>query len=43
MAMRPTIHNRHTVTRADLLVVSALLVVALLLALVAQLLGFTLL
>ena len=43
MAMRPMFNDRHTVSRADLLVVSALFAVALLLVLIAQALGFTLL
>ncbi len=43
MAMRPMMNDQRTISRTDLLVVSTLLVAALLLMLVAQMLGFTLL
>ncbi|MGI8857093.1 MAG: hypothetical protein ACR2JW_15200 [Thermomicrobiales bacterium] len=43
MAMRPMMNDQRTISRTDLLVVSTLLVAALLLMLVAQILGFTLL
>lgn len=43
MAMRPMMNSRRTITRADLMVVSALLAVAMLLLVLAQTLGFTLL
>ncbi len=43
MAMRPMMNDHRTITRADLLVVSALLVVTMLLIVLAQALGFTLL
>ena len=43
MAMRPMLTDQRTVTRGDLFVVSALFAVALLLVLLAQVLGFTLL
>lgn len=43
MAMRPIMTGQRMISRADLLVVSALFAVALLLALIAQALGFTLL
>ncbi len=43
MAMRPMMNDQRTITRTDLLVVSALLVAAVLLMVFAQMLGFTLL
>jgi hypothetical protein len=43
MAMRPMINDHHTITHKDLVVVSALLGVAMLLLILAQALGFTLL
>ncbi len=43
MAMRPMMNDQRTITRADLLVVSTLLAVALLMLLLAQALGFRLL
>ncbi len=43
MAMRPTMNNQRTITRADLMVVSVLLAVTMLLIILAQVLGFTLL
>ncbi len=43
MAMRPMMNDQRTITRADLMVVSALLAVAMLLIILAQILGFTLL
>ena len=43
MAMRPMRNDQQTVHRADVLVIAALFAVALLLVLVAQALGFTLL
>ena len=43
MAMRPMTHDHRTITHTDLIVVSALLGVALLLLVLAQALGFTLL
>jgi hypothetical protein len=43
MAMRPMMNDQRTITRADLLVVSALLAVVVLLMILAQILGFTLL
>jgi hypothetical protein len=43
MAMRPMMNDQRTITRADLLVVSALLAVVVLLMVFAQVLGFTLL
>lgn len=42
MAMRPMMNDQRTITRADLLVVSTLLATALLLMLIAQVLGLTL-
>ncbi len=43
MAMRPMVNDQRTITRADLMVVSALLAVVLVLIVLAQVLGFTLL
>ncbi len=43
MAMRPMMNDQRTITRADLMVISVLLAVAVLLILLAQALGFTLL
>ncbi len=43
MAMRPMMNDQHTITRADLTVIAALLAVAMLLIVLAQALGFTLL
>ena len=43
MAMRPMMNDQRTITRADLLVISTLLAVALLMMLLAQALGFRLL
>jgi hypothetical protein len=43
MAMRPMMKDQRTITRTDLLVVSALLAAAVLLMVFAQVLGFTLL
>jgi len=43
MTMRPMMNDRRTMTRADLLVVSTLLAVAVLLMVLAQALGLTLL
>lgn len=43
MAMRPMTNNQRTITRTDLMVVSALFAVAMLLIVLAQALGFTLL
>lgn len=43
MAMRPMINNQRTITHADLMVVSALFAVVILLIVLAQALGFTLL
>ncbi len=43
MAMRPMMNDQRTITRADLTVIAALLAVAMLLIVLAQALGFTLL
>ncbi len=43
MAMRPMMNDQRTITRTDLMVVSALLAVAMLLIVLAQALGFALL
>jgi hypothetical protein len=43
MATRPMMNTQRTITRADVIVVSALLGVAMLLIVLAQALGFTLL
>ncbi|HEY8291059.1 MAG TPA: hypothetical protein VIG44_01160 [Thermomicrobiales bacterium] len=43
MAMRPMTNDQRTITRTDLMVVSALFAVAMLLIVLAQALGFTLL
>ncbi len=43
MAMRPMMNDQRTITRTDLMVVSVLLAVAMLLIVLAQALGFTLL
>ncbi len=43
MAMRPMMNDQRTITRTDLLVVSTLLAFALLMMLLAQMLGFRLL
>ena len=43
MAMRPMMNDRRTITHADLMVISVLLAVAVLLIILAQMLGFTLL
>jgi hypothetical protein len=43
MAMRPMMNDQRTITRTDLVVVSALLMTAVLLMVFAQVLGFTLL
>jgi len=43
MAMRPMMNDQRTISRTDLMVVSALLAVAMLLIVLAQALGFTLL
>ncbi len=43
MAMRPMMNDQRTITRTELMVVSALLAVAMLLIVLAQALGFTLL
>ncbi len=43
MAMRPMMNDQRTITRADLMVISVLLAVVLLLIVLAQVLGFTLL
>jgi hypothetical protein len=43
MAMRPMMNDRRAITPTDLIVVSALLAVAMLLIVLAQALGFTLL
>ncbi|MHB8647663.1 MAG: hypothetical protein ACYDAR_17930 [Thermomicrobiales bacterium] len=43
MAMRPMMNDQRAITRADLTVVSALFAVAVLLVILAQVLGFNLL
>lgn len=43
MAMRPMMNEHRTITRTDLIVVSALFAIAMLLMIFAQVLGFTLL
>lgn len=43
MAMRPMMNDQRTITRPDLMVISVLLAVAVLLILLVQALGFTLL
>ncbi len=43
MAMRPMMNDQRTITRADVMVISALFAVVMLLIILAQALGFTLL